>query len=221
MAFMSDEDTFAAFLLRRFQTDPSRFRKSMANALAERGLSQELIEQSMQLVPTIMERMKTNFRPLAEVLRPLYLKMLKQAAKSGHISVLKTAIAPETRVIQYKNLSFTLAKQLEEPLILGDSIVLFHVDGPRPYKAFLDKGDTLKAVVLPLDSRTLLIAAVPGFKVNHYDFREPIARCSLEYFIATDRSSANELLKDQIGIDAALLTKADLEEILSELSKGQ
>lgn len=206
------------FLLKEFQSSSSKLRQSLISGLAERRFSHVQIEQSMQRIPMIIDPIKANLRLLAEVLRPLYLQRLKQTAKSGHITVLKTAIAPEMRVVQYKNLSYTLAEPIDGPLILGDSIVFFHVDGPRAYKAFLDKEDALKAVFLPLDARTLLVAAIPGFSANHHNLREAIARCSLEYFIATDRSSANELLKDRIGVDAALLTKAELEEILAELS---
>lgn len=123
-------------------------------------------------------------------------------------------MAPEARVQCYTGLSYSIAEPVDEPLILGDSMVLFHVDGAKPFKPLLDKGDTLNAAFLPLDAKTLLVGTTHGFEVKQRGLREAIARCSLEYFITTDKSNANDLLKEQIGIDAAPLTKEELEEIV-------
>jgi hypothetical protein len=219
--FLSDDEVFAAFLIRRFQSDPSMFLESFAEEFAKHKLPKELLDPFMQLVaplfPALIQQQRTQFPQFAAVLRLALPRILKNAAKSGHIRTLKRSIAPELRVQRYTLLTYAVVKAIETPLILGDSVVLFDVQGPRRYKAFLDRDDTLNAVLLPLDPGRVLVGARDGFTGAPSGLREAIARCSLEYFIATENSCANELLRDQIGMDAALLTQAELEDMVNEL----
>jgi hypothetical protein len=222
--FLSDDEAFAAFLIRWFQSEPSMLRESFAKEFAKHKLPEESFNPIMQLVtplvPALIQRQRAQFPKLAAMLRSALPSMLKKAGKSGHIKTLKKSIAPELRVQRYASLTYAVATAVETPLILGDSVVLFDVQGPRRYKAFLDRDDTLNAVLLPLDPGRVLVGALDGFTGIHSGLREAIARCSLEYFIATENSCANELLRDQIGMDAALLTQAELEAMVNELIQG-
>lgn len=222
--FLSDDEAFAAFMTRRFQSDPSILRESFSEEFAKRKLPEELLDPLLRftapLVPAFIQRQRSEFSKLAAVLRSALPRMLKDAAKSGHIKALKSSVAPEPRVERYASLRYAVVKGLECPLILGDSVVLFHVEGPKPYKAFLDRDDTLSSVFLPLDPGRVLVGAREGLSGVHAGLREAISRCSLEYFIATENSRPNELLRDQIGEDAALLTRAESEEMINELMQG-
>jgi hypothetical protein len=219
--FLSDDEAFAAFLIRWFQSEPSILRESFAKEFAKHQLPEELLDPIMRsiapLVPAFIQQQRAQFSMLAAVLGAALPRILKEAAKSGHIRTLKRSIAPELRVQRYASLTYTVAKAVETPLILGDSVVVFDVQGLRRYKAFLDRDDTLNAVFLPLDPRRVLVGARDGFTGVHSGLREAIARCSLEYFIAAENSCANELLTDQIGSDAALLTQAELDDMINEL----
>lgn len=169
---------------------------------------------SSPLLPAFIDR----FSPmLAEVLRSTLSSTLKDAAKSSHLRALKTAISPERRVQRYENLEYSVVEATEQPLILGDSAVLFRVHGQRSYKPFLDANDVLSAVILPLSSRKMLVGAPGRVGMVPPGLRQATARCSLEYFIAAERSDPNILLRDEIGEDAALLTKAEIEEMVTEL----
>jgi hypothetical protein len=172
------------------------------------------------LVPALIQQQRSEFPKLAAVLRAAMPGILKDAAKSGHIKALKSSIAPEPRVQRYAPLIYTIARTVKTPLILGDSVVLFDVDGPRHYKALLDRDDTLNAVFLPLDPERVVIGRRESFTGVPFDLREAIARCSLEYFIAAKSSPANELLRDQIGADAYLVGQSEMEEILNEVMQG-
>jgi hypothetical protein len=169
------------------------------------------------LAPYLINQQKAEFSKCAAYLRPLLQNKLKDASKSGHVRALKRTIASELRVRRYEDLSYSVANSPDGSLILGDSVVLFSVEGPKPYKAFLDKDDTLTAVYLPIDSGKVLIGTRPGFASLQYDLRAAIARCSLEYFIANEKTSPNESLQEQIGADAWPLTQEELEQIFIEV----
>lgn len=96
-------------------------------------------------------------------------------------------------------------------------MIVFEVDGPKRFKAFLDKEDTLNAVCLPLDTGRALIGTRDGVATLPTGLREAVARCSLEYFIAAENSDANQLLADHIGMAADLLPRSELEGIVAEL----
>lgn len=223
--FMSDEQAFIAYLERQFLLDPSILRRAMSKELARKGLSQALLQPYLELaapnLPKFMEKLRPILPKLAEDLRSTLPKMLRDAAKSGHINVLKKTISPESKIQRYKSLAFSVVEASDSSLILGDSVILFRVQGARPYKAFLDKGDVLSAVLLPLSSSRVLIGAHEYDAVIPPDLRQAIARCSLEYFIAAEQSEANNLFKNVIGQDADPLTRAELENIITELMRSK
>jgi hypothetical protein len=172
---------------------------------------------SLPMLPALIEQSKPMFRQLAEYLRSFLPKRLEDAVKSGHINVLKKDTLPDVRIQQYKDFTYEVVEIRESGLILGDSAILFNVDGSRPYKTFLEKNDIMNAVILPLTPNRFLIGACEDFAVSEHNWPEAIARCSLEYFIANENSDANRLLQESIAEDAALITKAELEEIITEI----
>ena len=99
-------------------------------------------------------------------------------------------------------------------------MVLFDVNDSTRYRAFLDSDDTLNAVFLPLDRERVLIGSRNSFDGDLSGLRDGIARCSLEYFIAAEKSDTNDRLQIQIGADAHLVTQDELEDILTEVIQG-
>jgi len=219
--FMSDEDFYPNYLERTFRNDPSMLREALSDELEKRGLPKTMLEQILEVstphLPDLIEQLKPTIRHTAAYMRVILPKKLEKAAKTGHIKALKKSVSPEVRIKRYKDLMYKLVDVPENDLILGDSVILYHIEGPRPYKAFVDKDDYLIGVILPLTSRRLLVGARNEFDVSRHNWPEAIARCSLEYFIANKYSGANCLLQGHIAKDAAPLTRAELEEIISEI----
>lgn len=215
--FMSDEDYYADYLERTFRSDPSMLRE----ALEENGLPETMLEMILEddspLLPALIEQLKPTLPQLAAYLRSVLPKTLRAAAKSGHIKALKKGVSPEVKIQRYKDLTYEVVDVQEGGLILGDSALLFHVEGSKPYKAFVDKDDGLNAVILPLTSTRLLVGAREGFCVSGHNWPKAIARCSLEYFIANEKSDTNRLLQGRIAEDAAPLTRVELEEIFADI----
>ena len=221
--FMSDERAFADYMERKIRENPSIIRNSLSNALAKHGLPNTLLEPFYQkgvaLLPTLLTQFKPFFPQLAAEIRSTLPKTLKDAAKTGHIRALKNAVAPAIRIQRYDSFSYALVDIVDGDLILGDSAVLFHIEGATPYKALFDKGEVIKAVFLPLTPGRILVGACESFNSLPPGLRQALAHCSLEYFIAAQKSEANSLLKEQIGEDAAILKQEELEEIISGFMK--
>lgn len=222
---LSDEEAFAALLRKRLEREPSILREALADVLAKENLPKELVEPVIKLVtpliPAFIEAQKPHFSPFTTKLRALLPETLKSAAKSGHIRALTKSLSYETRADRYGQLTYTVAKYPEAHLILGDSAILFEIDGQaRRFKAFPDKDDRLSAVFLPLDPRTVLVGARGHLSGPPAGLPEAVARCSLEYFVAAEDSPAMRLLAQHIGTEALPLTPAELEAIVSELIQG-
>jgi len=222
--FMADEQKFSAYLERELYRDPSILQESMSRELARQGLPQALLQPLIQRTAPMLPALVAQLRPMlpkfAEVLRATLPQALKEGAKSGHIRALKASIAPNQRIQRYERLAYSVCETFDGSLILGDSAVLFGVQGSKPYKTFLDRDDILSVVVLPLSSTRALVGGRECVSVLPPDLPQVMARCSLEHFIAAEKSEANNLLKDKIGEDAAPLTRAEMEEIITDLMKG-
>jgi Protein of unknown function (DUF4238) len=84
--------------------------------------------------------------------------MLKEASKSGHIDGLRNTIAPQVKIDMYRNMKFSI-ERTSSNIPLGDSIVLFQLEGDRAFKPISEKDDPIQAVYLPL-SPNLVLACI-------------------------------------------------------------
>jgi len=220
--FMADESAFLDYLERTLQKDPSIMAKAASEEVAKHGWPEGvrdlLLDLAPKMMPVLMQSYVGPMLPqLAKVLRERMPQVLKDAAKSGHIKGLKRAIAPEAKVQRYQSLTYSVVETGGPRLILGDSILIFAIDGVRRYKTLLEKDDTLLGVYVPIGGTRVLVGApqlIGSLPVSLY---EAIARCSLEYFISDEASDTNEALKEAIGTDAALLTRAEMEAIITDV----
>jgi hypothetical protein len=219
--FLSDKEAFAVYLEKSLRANPSMLREEFSKELTRRGLPLELLDTlitiTTPIIPNMIEQQKSTFPAMAAQLRKLVPDALKQAAKTGHIRALKKSIAPEPKFDRYKALFYSIEAATDSPLILGDSIVVFSVEGEKPFKSYLDKDDFLNAVYLPLGLDKVLIGTRPGFDGGQNCLAEAIAGCSLEYFIASECSERNDSLKNRIGIDAGIITQEELETLVDDL----
>lgn len=219
--FVDDAESFIEFFRRKLRNDPSIVHKAMSEELAKRGLPSNIGEAVLDVLPVYMPlfeaKLKRDLPELATLLRHKLPNMARDAAKSGHIKALKKGVSPEVRIEQYRELSYTILETPDVSLILGDSPVIFQIDAPRSYKTLWEKKDILKGVFLPLTPQRVLVGAHSRSDISVSNLPQAIARCALEYFIAHERSEAKNLLKEHIGKDAHILSKSQIEEILSQV----
>ena len=138
--FMSKEDAFADWLIRRITDEPELIRQACEKELADRNLPQNFLEPmvhlSMRLGPSLINRQRNEFRRFARMLKPILAERLKEAVKSGHVKALKGSIAPDNKVKVLNDLSYKVLTLNRSSLILGDSIVLYCVDGDPSIQDF-------------------------------------------------------------------------------------
>lgn len=216
--FMDDEDAFMAYLTRHFQKNPHELRFPLKMELVKSGIPSALAEQLSNNIdirdPSFVEMLRPIIPSFTLALRSALPSILEKASKGGHINALLTSPYPEPRVQRYSELAFRTIKISGTKLILGDSMILFRVRNRERYKPFLDKDDELDAVILPLDPCTALIGSSRNFPMKPEEILENTAKCSLEFFIASEKSEANKALQQVISSDAAPFTETEIEEIL-------
>ncbi|WP_445672835.1 DUF4238 domain-containing protein [Pseudomonas inefficax] len=148
------------------------------------------------------------------------------SVKQSHIRVMSESIAPEKRADRFRSLSYSLESYEAGDLPLGDSIVLFHVQGERSFRPFLDKDDELIHVILPLASNLFLMGTAGEYQgPPTYDMPKEIARCSMDYFIAGEVKPHLADLRSEIGSNAQWVSETEviriMEEIMRKLMQGE
>lgn len=220
MKFVSDEGAFGRHFRRAVDRDPSLMKDAMAKELEKRGIPRELLPQIMEMSKPLLEQMMPGtlhqMSMFARQFRASLPSLLNEAVKSGHIKALMQTRAPEKKVNYFSGLQFRVA-YCETAIPLGDSVVLFHVSGNRSYKPFFESDDDLLAVLLPIDRHRVLVGAGVDYEMNTLRLRREIARCSLEYFIASQPPPANSDLLPLIGEGAHLRSRDQIEGMVNEL----
>lgn len=189
-------------------------------ALAQQGITYEQLQLMLRLNQTKFEDV---LRPLIEVFAaqisnalPAFLPQITGIVKQGHVKILSDAVSPSARAARLARLNYSVKTFEPGNLPLGDSIVLFHVKGERAFKSFLDKGDELLHVVLPLTSHQYLLgASSEAGRVVSYDLAEQVARCSMRYFISCSDQMTE--LQDMIGTNAHWLSQAETQSMMENV----
>ena len=128
------------------------------------------------------------------------------------------SISPEKRADRFRSLSYSLEAYAPGDLPLGDSILLFHVKGERGFRPFLDKDDELIHVILPLAPNLFLMGTVDGHQgPPTYDMPKEIARCSMDYFIASEAKPHLADLRNEIGSNAHWVSESEMDSIMQEV----
>ncbi len=118
-----------------------------------------LIEQK---IPEMTQHMSLMMGYLRENLPTLF----SNSAKSGHINALTKSHTPPIKVSVYEKLNFKIISTGDMKIPLGDSGVIFNVDGEREFKPYFEKGNKLLAVILPISSTRLLVGSINDYLFN-------------------------------------------------------
>lgn len=223
VAFIEDHDAFRQFVLRRFEKDPESLIGPLRQEIRQRGFPEAPTDLLVSLLrphlPGLVEPMLPGLaadftRAMRSMLseRP---DMLRAAARSGQLRGLEHAIAPEVKVVQYRALAYDVLPSTE-PLPLGDSAVVFEVAAARRYTTFTSVDDTLLAVYLPLAPNLVLVGRSAGFQPRLDGLPSAVARCSLDYFVASENAPSFAQLQPLISQLSAVIDAASIERLLSE-----
>lgn len=141
--------------------------------------------------------------------------------KRSHVRILNESVAPPMRAHRFSALHYSVCKFEPGDLPLGDSVVLFHVKGERSFKPFMDKGDELVHLVLPLASDKYLLGATDRSPpLSSESLPLEIARCSMEYYICARQNDRAADLRGQIGRNSGWLLEREMSTLLDDVLSG-
>ena len=141
--------------------------------------------------------------------------------KEGHIKALAKSLVPEPRAEDYRSLHWFVGKS-EMPLVLGDFGCLFEMEAPGRFRTFNNNDDPIKNIFLPISSNRILVGTalstappIDGRVINC-----ATAKCCREFFISSESSPVLDGLMSLIGEESEIISKAELEAIVTELFEG-
>ena len=219
---LSEGNNFKAWAEKFMRSNSEDLRRAIIERLRASGLPDDYNEPVRMLIhrfaPDIVDQI-----PIAGIYaewKSSLDQFVCNTIKSRHIQFLDNPAMLEEREKRYEALSYTVLPITNPPMILGDSIVLFQVPGQPCYKNHFDPDDMPVAVYLPLDSNYVLVGAPQKQYSLPNNLREAAARCSLEFFVASENADPLQTLQPYIGAEANLLsveeTKRRTDDILSE-----
>lgn len=221
LRFVEDEKAFGKYVQRKMCNDPSILRNAIADELKSRNLPDSALEEvlkiSQPLLDQLLPSLLGSLPSMANQFRAAIPQMVKTGSKSGHIKGLQQALAPLVKTDAYANLKFQVLHAQDATIPLGDSMLVFQLQGERTFKPFSEKDDQIHAVYLPLSSDRVLVGSVNDTVLDISHLSTVIAQCSLEYFIGSTKSAANDLVHSRIGEFAYMLSQEQIEALIEEV----
>jgi hypothetical protein len=219
--FMADGPVFRKYVIKTLADDPGLLRKALRDELQRLGLPKSLDEVLLSIakpaLPELARQMEPSITAMAQGLKEVLPDKMRLSIKSGHLKALRRSAAPPVKTLRYEQLMFSVVSFDDGDLVLGDSIIIFNVNGPQEYRTFLDREDELRAVFLPLAPSRMLIGAYGPYEVDILAARRAIVRCSLEFFVSARLCEEHKQLSQEIGLDADLLSQNELEAIVDKV----
>ena len=216
--YLSNQSNLKRLLLSKPELMQEELQKTLNDIPVAQIYKDFLIElvqiDAEEIIDQHMPDLETSLHELIGQIKSL----LPKAVKDGHIKTLAKHPAPEPRSEAYQSLNWSV-RQVDDALILGDIGCLFEIAGERRFKPFDDKGDKIVNVYFPIASRKLLLGAShsEARDVDVSNVNNATSKCSYEYFVCSERSTANNALSRSIGDWAGILTKREMEQLLNEI----
>lgn len=210
-------------LIDYFQKNPKVIKESLQNELNKLPIPASLHGQyNSMFFDNIQLWLPNAAETILSILVPKFeqeiISKIPEIVKKVQLDVLISSEGNKSNI--YKNMHYRVLKT-KQPLILGDSIVIFEVFGGRKFKPFYECNDDLKCIYVPLDSYSLLYAT-PNLedKPNVDDINKAIAQCSFDFFISKFHSNECQTLQSEIGKNAFIVTNEYIDEIINEIVTG-
>lgn len=175
------------------------------------GIPAFLRPMAMQDFPSLLKKFEMECGP---ALQATVLDAMSQArkgipalAKKTHVEILRRDLAPEARVANYCELSWSVI-DAPFPMILGDVGVLFETAGARRYKPYDEKGDLLIGAYLPIANHRLLV----GLRLDRpptpspEEIRAAYARTCREFFVGSVQSEELKHLLPLLGTESEMIS---------------
>ena len=218
--FIEDPQAFGTYMERRVLRDPKlmedAFREELRRRRLPLSLAGDLLARIQPHISSFVPSIADNLSKRAAMLRDTFIPKLEEAAKKGQLQALGRGLASPTKAKIYEALCYRTF-DLEFPLPLGDCLTLIQVAGARRFKPFFEKDDAFEAIYLPLTSSRVLVGSAPGFEPRLEELPVAIARSSLEVFICNSDHAVLRSYHSQIGSNAYIVSKADLDAMLTEV----
>lgn len=216
--FLQDQVNCERFVKKQVATEAV---KMLDDELVNRGIPRTLLPiYRSQFAPLIKEKIPEMTENLSNMMRYIsqnISSMLDKSAKSGHIKALLNSHTPQVKVSAYENLHFQVISTGEIRIPLGDSSVIFNIEGALAFKPYYEIDNKLLAVILPISSSQLLVGSKKNYHLKIEDMPEAIACCSLDYFIASEQNAVNEEYAKHIAKNTKMISESEIEDILNDL----
>lgn len=218
--FCRDEHAFNRYIQNKVEKDPSFLGAPLEQEFKKNDIPISLIPiflqanmpQILQMLPQVLPNIRNSALLFLQTVIPL----MEESLKRGHIEALNRGLSPAAKAEAYSELEYQLIRTEENSLPLGDSILVFHIEGDSPYKSFYEKDESLIGIYLPLSSNTVLAGLKTKSEPIISELPKAISKCSLEYFISSAKNDLTDSLHSQIGMFANILSTVQIELILDE-----
>ena len=161
-------------------------------------------------------RLLTELVPYLQSQRPFLDDAMGNVSRDIQLSSLSKELAPRARVEELSSLHWDVVQAIGSRLILGDVVVTARTERRSEYVHLTaaDNNFPLIGVAVPLTPESALIGSRRAItSLNASELNEASAALSRDFFIASQRTTAEERLVDLLGTRADLFTKEQIREI--------
>ncbi|MDI5877741.1 hypothetical protein AYI92_12365 [Shewanella xiamenensis] len=221
LRFIEDKQAFGRYVQSKIFHDPKILHNAINDELKKRNVSAYAQEDIFNTIQNNLEKLLPDvfgsFPLITDEFRLAISEVIKSSAKSGHIKALQQMIAPSIKIDIYERLVYRVVNTQDIEVPLGDTMLVFQMEGDRPFKPFTDKNDQIQAVYLPLSSNCVLVGSINDTFPDISFLPTVIAQCSLEYFISMTNKTENSILQSRIGELAYILSQEQIKDLVDEV----
>lgn len=223
--YFSDYDNWKVWCIEHLKRHPEVMKKSLDEALAKLPVSahkKAMARHKIKRMPVErimggMDKDESYYTFLFAGLRLKLAEGLEDMVKQGHIKALLKNLVSDPRVEHYQKLRWYVRRS-NEPLILGDVGCLFELRGECRFKSLGGVEDEIQNVFLPISSDCMIVGTVAGVpEVDFVAINEAVAKCSRDFFVSSTSSPNMVRLASMLGQESDMMTKDEMETVISEL----
>jgi len=224
--YFSDYDNWKAWCIEHLKRHPEVIKNALDEAFSKISLSaykkammrQRIKKMPIERIIAGMDNEQSQYEFLFQALQFKFAAEKHNIAKESHIKALFKNLVSEPRLEYYRRLHWYLCRS-SEPLILGDVGCLFKLKGESKFKSLGGTEDEIENMYLPISSDCMVVgtAFLEAPQIDFNAINEAVARCSRDFFVCSISSSYQARLLSLLGDEAEMITKDEMEQVITEL----
>lgn len=214
--WFSDPRTLEKMISNHLSRNPSYIVDELVKRTKDRNLASKMSVTLKPMLPALIADFAPGIAAQFSAALRMNTDTLNSMPRDTHLKVLRKGIVPDGRAKKYSSFRYKFVHFPNDLLLLPDTMVAFKTT--EGFRAMAGDLDQVSDILLPIGSHLMIVGSRSEFP--NFDYQQTInalSSCAFEAFVAESEENHLNMLRQNIGRNAKLISEEEMAEVFGEV----